>query len=216
MRVRTNRTLRPWKHSVILSGSELQLVVAELCSVLRMNEQTLSCLPLAGMPGALDADHLHLAVDGPSKSSARDGQEGVGVDVSEAHRIVAQPLAGAADHLPVVATVADAVFAITRDLLLAGQRALEVVRVQIAFGGHVLQPDMLTALDDCPAKKIPHSLRLNSTTTLSLAYPLSHDLPSSLITAQWLFASSCSSVPVTDCWPDPVPYLTSCECNRTR
>lgn len=26
---------------------------------------------------------------------------------------------------------------------------------------------------------------------------------------------SLNSLPVIDCWPDPVPYLTSCECKRT-
>ena len=32
--------------------------------------------------------------------------------------------------------------------------------------------------------------------------------------AQCELTSSLESVPVTLCWPDPEPYLTSCECNR--
>lgn len=118
-----------------------------------MHKQPLGRLPFTGMAGAIDSDHLHLPVDRSAKSATRHRQKGVRVNVPEAHREITEPLAVVAHHLPVVARVADAVFAVARDLLFAGQRTLEVVRVQIAFGRLVLQPDALAALHDRAANR---------------------------------------------------------------
>lgn len=113
-----------------------------------MNEQTLGRLPFAGMTSAIDANHLHLTVDGSAKRSTGHRQKSVRVNVPESNGKVSEPLTGTANHLPVVAGVADAIFAVARDLLFAGQRALEVVRVQKTIGGLMLETYALATLDD--------------------------------------------------------------------
>lgn len=48
-----------------------------------------------------------------------------------------------------------------------------------------------------------------------LLYPLLQCFPVPAFISQWEFISSDTSVPVTDCWPLPAPYFTSCECSLT-
>lgn len=62
---------------------------------------------------------------------------------------------------------------------------------------------------------ISHNEIYNRDTTIDYIYPRWYDAFVTLSAIQWLFTSSCNSVPVIDCWPEPVPYFTSCECKRT-
>lgn len=48
----------------------------------------------------------------------------------------------------------------------------------------------------------------------AMVSPLSQSSPVCALITQWLFTSSFCSTPVTDCCPEPDPYLTSWECRR--
>ena len=75
------------------------------------------------------------------------GQIHASVHVFEPHVVVPGPVVPLAHHQPHIPGVAPATLAERRDLLLTGQGGGEVVRVQIAMGGHVFQPHLLTTLD---------------------------------------------------------------------
>ena len=65
----------------------------------------------------------------------------------ELHDLVPAPLPSVTDDGPYVARVALALVAKGRHLLVVGQRRGEVVRVQVATGGQVLQAQFGAALD---------------------------------------------------------------------
>lgn len=56
----------------------------------------------------------------------------------------------------------------------------------------------------CNLTKSPHFI----------SAPRWHTFPVGPLMIQCELTSSEVSTPVTDCWPLPVPYFTSCECNR--
>lgn len=128
--------------------AELQFIVRQFGFILWMDKETFGCLPFAGMSSTVNADHLHLTVDWPAESATGNRQKCVRVDVSESHGEITVPLTGTAYDFPVVSGIADTLLAVARDLLFAGQWTLEVVRVEEASGGLVLETNAFAALDD--------------------------------------------------------------------
>lgn len=114
----------------------------------RMDKQSLGRGPVGSRVGIADANYLELAVDGTPKGTARERQVHIGVHVAQLDRGVPEPGVARAHHQPVVAGIADALVVTVRgDLLVARQRTLEVVRVQVLVRRQMVQPDGVAALD---------------------------------------------------------------------
>lgn len=138
------------------SAQSLQLRVTRLATLAlrRMDKQSLGRGPVGSRVGIADANHLELTVDGTAKGAARDRQVRVGVHVAQLDRSVPQPGIARAHHQPVVAGITDALVVTVRgDLLVAGQRTLEVVRVQVLVRRQVVQPDGVATFDRLAVKR---------------------------------------------------------------